>query len=220
MADPLNPGLAVGADLAKVYGEDSRCPICGAFAKTTPHPEHQWVCDVCGAPRVVISWSGAGAPMAGEKVPEETAVALREASMAQRNAALERVKSWGMGAPAAMTLLLAVLLAPASFVVSGVLIGIGVLLAVMSARASRRAATERKRVRSAVERAWESAILHLAGENKTPTEIATALRIAEGEVEATLATRLPVRIAQERRIAVPEETPPEEEPALEAEKRS
>ena len=167
---------------------------------------------MCGAPR---------ADVPGEKAPEEVAVALREASMAQRKAALERVKSWGMGAPSAMTLLLAILLAPASFVAAGVLIGIGVLLAVLSARASGRAATERKRVRSAVERAWEAAILHLAGENKTPPEIATALRIAEGEVEATLATRAPVRIAPDTRIAVPEDDGlgDEGEVSLETEKR-
>jgi hypothetical protein len=83
-----------------------------------------------------------------------------------------------------------------------VLVGMGVLLAVLSSRASRRASTERKRLRGAVERAWETAILHLAAKDKTVTEIGTALRIAEADVEAALATRGQMRIAaNELRIA-------------------
>jgi Flp pilus assembly protein TadB len=189
MPDPLSPG----PDLAKVYGEETRCPVCGAFARTTRHPDHRWVCAVCGAPRVDIP---------GEKLPEEATIALREATQAQRSAAIQRLTTWATGVPAAFTLLLAIVLAPASLIAGGVLVGMGVLLAVLSSRASRRASTERKRLRGAVERAWETAILHLAAKDKTVTEIGTALRIAEADVEAALATRGQMRIAaNELRIA-------------------
>jgi hypothetical protein len=188
MADALSPG----ADLSKVYGEETRCPICGAFAKAVPHPEHRWVCAVCGAPRI---------EMVG--VPEESLVALREASTAQRTAALQRLTTWMTGVPAGFTLLLAIVLAPASFIASGVLIAMGVVLAVLSSRASRRAGTERKRLRGAVDHAYEAAILHLTTKDKTPSEIAATLHIAEADVEAALATEGQVRIAPMTRIADP-----------------
>jgi ribosomal protein S27AE len=188
MADALSPG----ADLSKVYGEEMRCPTCGAFAKSLPHPDHHWVCGVCGAPRI---------EMHGEAVPEESLVALREASMAQRTAAMQRLVTWMTGLPAGLTLLLAVALAPASFIAAGVLIATGVALAILSTRASRRAATERKRLRGAVEHAYEATIWHLTTKDKTPSEIATLLRIAESDVEAALATQGDVRIAPMTRIA-------------------
>src|SRR4029077_20174821 len=122
----------------------------------------------------------------------------REAKTAKGAAAVKRVQSWALGVPSAFSLLLAIALATASFVAAGVLIGVGLLLAVFSARASGHAATERKRLRNAVERAWEAAILRLADEAKTVPEIAAALHIAEGEIEATLVTRgAGVRIAPE-----------------------
>jgi len=194
MADPFSPG----ADLAKVYGEETRCPTCGAFAATLPHPEHRWVCAVCGAPRL---------EMKGEAVPEESLVALREASGAQRTAALQRLTTWMTGLPAAFSLLLAIVLAPASLIAGGVLVFAGIMLAVIASRASRRAATERKRLRGAVGRGYEAAILHLTTKDKTPTEIATMLRIAEADVETALATQGPVRIAPPTRVAVPKPEP-------------
>ena len=203
MADPLNPG----ADLAKVYGDEAKCPTCGAFAKSQPDREHRWVCGVCGAPRVDLP---------GQPLPEETLVALREAHGAQQAASWQRMVAWGLGVPAGFILILAIMLAPASFIASGVMIAVGVVMAILSARASGRGATERKRLRGAVERAWEAAILHLAGQNKTPAEIAAALRIAEGDVEATLATRIPVRVAVDHdpaRIATPEPQEDEQEEA-------
>jgi hypothetical protein len=189
MADPLNPG----ADLAKVYGESTRCPACGAFAQTVPHPEHRWVCAVCGAPRVVMPDK--------EAVPEESAVALREAANAQRGAALQRLVSFATGIPAAFALLLAIALAPASFIAAGVIIATGILLAFLASRASRKASTERKRLRSAVERAYEAAIESLAGKNLTNAQIAAGLRIAEADVEAARAVQGQVRVVVPARIA-------------------
>jgi len=170
---------SAGADLAKVYGERTRCPACGAFADVVPDPEHRWVCGVCGAPRVQMP--------EGHALPEEAAVALREAANAQRMAALQRLTTWACGLPAALTLLLAIVLAPASFIAGGVLVGAGIVLALLSSRASRRAATERKRLRSARERAYEAAVAELA-KKKTAPEIAAALRISEDEVETMLTT--------------------------------
>jgi hypothetical protein len=163
------------------------------------------VCGVCGAPRVDIP---------GEKLPEETAVALREADQARKKAAVQRVATWGLGVPSAFILMLAVMLAPASYLTAGLLIGLGLVLAVMSARASRKGGTERKRMRGAVERAWEAAILHLASKNKTVSEIGAALRIAEADVETALAVRgqLP-----QVRIAAPEAPHLEDEEQAEAE---
>jgi hypothetical protein len=189
MADPLNPG----ADLAKVYGESTRCPACGAFAQTNPHPDHRWVCAVCGAPRVVMPDK--------EAVPEETAAALREAANAQRAAALQRMVSFATGIPAALALLLAIALAPASFIAAGVIIASGIMLAFLSSRASRKAATERKRLRGAVERAYEAAIESLAGKNLTNAQIAAGLRIAEADVEAARAVQGQVRVEVPKRIA-------------------
>ncbi|HEY1960252.1 MAG TPA: hypothetical protein VGH28_31800 [Polyangiaceae bacterium] len=208
MADPLSPG----ADLAKVYGEETRCPSCGAFARVVPNDEHRWVCGVCGAPRVVMP--------AGEKLPEEAALALREAAAAQRNAALQRIITYLTAAPAAVGLLLAIVLAPASFVAAGVLVGMGVVLAVLASRASRRAATERKRVRTAVERANEAAIAALSTKNLSPAEVAAALKIPEAEVEAALAAG-GIRVAVPTRIAEPAAaTEPDSEPASAIETKS
>ena len=192
MADALSPG----ADLAKVYGESTRCPACGAFAQTLPHPEHRWVCAVCGAPRVVMPDK--------EAVPEETAVALREAANAQRAAAMQRLVSFATGIPAAMALLLAIALGLASFIAAGVTIGAGVGLALLASRASRKAATERKRLRSAVDRAYEAAIEALAGKNLTNAQIAAGLRIAEADVEAARAVQGQIRVAVPARIAASE----------------
>ena len=204
MADPLNPG----ADLSKVYGESTRCPACGAFAQTVPHPEHRWVCAVCGAPRVVMPDK--------EAVPEETAVALREAAGAQRAAAMQRLMSFATGIPAAMALLLAIALAPASFIAAGVIIATGVLLAFLASRASRKASTERKRLRSSVERAYEAAIESLAGKNLTNAQIAAGLRIAEADVETARAVQGQVRVEVPKRIAEAEKLEEETEAADEA----
>ena len=204
MADPLNPG----ADLSKVYGESTRCPACGAFAQTVPHSDHRWVCGVCGAPRVVMPDK--------EAVPEETAVALREASSAQGAAAMQRLISFATGIPAAFALLLAIAIgATASFIAAGVIIATGVLLAFLASRASRKAATERKRLRSAVERAYEAAIESLAGKNLTNAQIAAGLRIAEADVEAARAVHGQVRVEVPKRIAEAEKA--EAVPETEAE---
>jgi hypothetical protein len=155
-----------------------------------------------------------------EKLPEESAVAMREAAGAQRAAAVQRLTTWATGIPAAFTLLLAIALAPASFLASGVLVGMGVLFAILSARASRRGETERKRLRGAVERAWEAAIASLADKNKTAPEIGAMLRIAEADVETALVTRgVQVRVAPETRVAAEEPTQEEATQQAEQEKR-
>ena len=211
MADPLNPG----ADLSKVYGESTRCPACGAFAQTVPHPDHHWVCGVCGAPRVVMPDE--------QPTPEETAVALREAKNAQGAAAMQRLISFATGIPAAFALLLAIAIgATASFIAAGVIIGMGVLLAFLASRASRKAATERKRLRSAVERAYEAAIEALAGKNLTNAQIAAGLRIAEADVEAARAVQGQVRVEVPKRIAEAtqlEETEASDEASADARRR-
>ncbi len=194
---PTQPGAFAPSpgeeNLTKLYGESARCPACGAFAKTLPDPDLRWVCAVCGAPRVVMPES---APL-----PEESAVALREASNAQRTAAMQKLMTYALGVPAGGLLLLAIMLAPVSFVIAGVLIASGVVLALLASRASRRAATERKRLRGAVERAYESAIEALVAKDKTPAEIAAGLHIAEADVEAALAVQGHVRVAEPVRIA-------------------
>ena len=213
MADALSPE----ADLAKVYGESTKCPACGAFAKTLPHPEHRWVCAVCGAPRVVMPDNAA--------IPEEAAVALREAASAQRQAAMQRLLSFAMGVPAGFALLLAIAAGFASFIASGVIIATGILLAFLASRASRKGATERKRLRSAVERAYEAAISELAGKNLTNAQIAAGLRIAEADVEAARAVQGQIRVAVPARIAATmtaseSESEAESETAAEAEKKA
>jgi hypothetical protein len=205
----MNDALSPGADLAKVYGESTRCPACGAFAKTLPDQDYRWVCAVCGAPRVVM-------PDAGP-LPEEAAVALREASSAQRTAALQRVLSFVMGIPAGFALIMAVMLAPASFIAAGIIIASGIGLALLALRASRRASTERKRLRGAVERAYEAAIGELAGQDKSMKEIATGLRIAEADVEAALALSGRVRVEVPKRIAASDAESAEEAEAAQAE---
>ncbi len=209
MPDALSPGV----DLAKVYGESARCPICGAFAHAVPHPDHHWVCGVCGAPRVEMP--------EGEPLPEESLIALREANTARRGATIQRLSTWAMAVPAAFSLLLGIVLAPASFLAAGIIVGGGVLLAILASRASRRAATERKRLRAAVERAYEAAILALTMKDKTPAEIAAGLHIAEADVEAAIATQtgMPaIRVAEPIRIAKTEtETETETDTGTEAE---
>jgi ribosomal protein S27AE len=193
--------LSAGADLGKVYGDATRCPACGAFAAVVPSPEHRWVCGVCGAPRVQMP--------EGHDLPEESNVAIREAANAQRAAALQRLTVWACGLPAALTLLLAIVLAPASFLAGGVLVASGIVLALLSSRASRRAATERKRARSAAERAYEAAVGALA-KGRTPAEIAAALHISEADVEAMLtmiSAQAQVRVVVDPLAALPEPEP-------------
>jgi len=196
MADPLASGLdpasgGPGADLAKLYGEGTRCPSCGAFARVIATPDHRWMCGICGAPRIVMP--------EGEALPSEAEIALAEAATAQRQGGLQSLMMVLMGVPAAIALLLAVVLGLASLLAAGVLVAAGVGLAILASRASRRAGTERKRYRGAVERAYESAIAALMTKNRSPAEVAAALRIPEADVEAALALTAPIRA----RVAAP-----------------
>lgn len=195
MADPPAPGAL---DLDKVFADGSRCPSCHAFARVVPTGDHRWMCGICGAPRIVLP--------GGERLPTEAELALAEAATAKRQAALARVASVATGVPAAFTLLLAVALGLASLLAAGVLVAAGVGLAILAARASRRASTERKRLRGAVEHAYDAAITALLAKNVSPAEVAEKLRIPEADVETALAVG-PVRIALPVRVATPEPAP-------------
>jgi hypothetical protein len=173
-------GLDATRDLAGVYGEENRCPICGAFARVDRDEEFRFVCGVCGSPRIAM-----------KAIPKESIVALREAAQAKRSAFAWRVAAWGLGLPAALTLALAAILAPASLVASGVLIGCGVLMAIFAARFSRTAATTRKKLKSAVNDAWEGAalaVLDQRGKETTAADLAKALEISEADAETMLAS--------------------------------
>jgi ribosomal protein L37AE/L43A len=171
---------SASADLAKTYGEENRCPVCGAFARVDRDPELRFVCAVCGAPRI----GGKTKPSA------ETNAALVAAAKAKRSAFAWRVGAWGLGIPAALTLALAAVLAPQSFLAAGVLIAGGVLLAIFAARASRTAATERKKLYAAWTEAWEGAVLTLLGERgdreTTAEEVARALELPASDAEVML----------------------------------
>jgi ribosomal protein S27AE len=205
MADPLAPG----ADLAKVYGEGTRCPACGAFARIVPTPDHRWMCGVCGAPRIQMP--------EGEPLPNEAELALAEAATAKRRAGIQRLASVLLGLPAAAALVLAIALGLASLLAGGVLVGTGIVLAILASRASRRASTEAKRERSAVERGYEAAIAAVMGKNRSPAEAAAALRIPEADVEAALAAQGHVRVALPARIAAAEPAVAAPTPSEEAE---
>jgi hypothetical protein len=175
-------GLDASRDLADIYGEENRCPVCGAFARVDRDDEFRFVCGVCGSPRIATK---------AVPLPKESIIALREAAQTKRSAFAWRVAAWGLGIPAALSLALAALLAPASLLASGILIGCGVLLAIFAARSSRSATTGRKKVRMAVDAAWEAtalAILDKRGKETTATDLAKALDVSEAEAEAMLAS--------------------------------
>jgi hypothetical protein len=175
-------GLDATRDLAGVYGEENRCPICGAFARVDRDDEFRFVCGVCGSPRIATK---------AIAVPKESVMALREAAQAKRSAFAWRIAAWGLGLPAALSLALAAVLAPASLLASGVLIGCGVLLAIFAARFSRTATTTRKKLKSSVNEAWEAAalaVLDERGKETTAADLAKALEIPEADAEAMLAS--------------------------------
>ena len=175
-------GLDASRDLAGVYGEENRCPICGAFARVDRDDEFRFVCGVCGSPRIATK---------AVPLPKESVIALREAAQAKRLAFAWRFASWALGIPAALSLALAALLAPASLLASGILIGCGVLLAIFAARSSRTATTARKKLKLAVNEAWEAtalAILDARGKETTASDLAKALDLPEADAEAMLAS--------------------------------
>ncbi len=171
---------SASADLAKTYGEENRCPACGAFARVDKDDTLRFVCAVCGAPRI-----------GGKAKPSpETNAAIVAAAKAKRSAFAWRAGAWALGLPAALTLLLAAVLAPQSFLAAGVLIVGGVVLAILAARASRTAATERKKLNVAWTEMWENAVLALLterGDRETTAEdVAKALELPTAEAEALL----------------------------------
>lgn len=175
-------GLEVSPDLAGVYGEENRCPVCGAFARVDPDEAFRFVCAVCGSPRI---------PTKAVPLPKESLLALREAAQAKRSAFAWRVAAWGLGIPAALSLALAAVLAPASLLASGLLIACGVAMAIFASRASRTATTGRKKLRAAVDHAWEAtalAVLDQRGKETTAADLAGALEISETDAEAMLAS--------------------------------
>lgn len=175
-------GLEASRDLAGVYGEENRCPICGAFARVDPDETFRFICAVCGSPRIAAK---------AVSLPNESLLALREAAQAKRSAFAWRIAAWGLGIPAALSLALAAVLAPASLLASGVLIACGVAMAIFASRASRTATTGRKKLRAAVDQAWEAAalaVLDQRGKETTAADLAKALEISETDAEAMLAS--------------------------------
>lgn len=175
-------GLDASRDLAAVYGEENRCPICGAFARVDRDETFRFVCGVCGSPRIATK---------AVPLPQESLLALRHAAQAKRSAFAWRVAAWGLGIPAALSLALAAVLAPASLLASGVLIACGVVMAIFATRSSRMAATGRKKLRSSVDQAWEAAalaVLDQRGKETTAVDLAKALEISEADAEAMLAS--------------------------------
>ncbi len=170
------------ANLAKTYGEENRCPACGAFARVDRDPVLRFVCAVCGAPRI-----GGKA-----KQSEDTNRAIAAAGKAKRSAFAWRAGSWALGIPAAFALILAAVLAPQSFLASGILIAGGVFLAIFSARASRTARTERKKLMSAWNEAWENATLALLAKQGdkqlTAEDVGKELDLPTADAEALLTT--------------------------------
>lgn len=209
-------GLDASRDLAGVYGEENRCPICGAFARVDRDDEFRFVCGVCGSPRIV---------MTAVAVPKESIAALREAAQAKRSAFAWRLAAFGLGVPAALSLGLAAVLALGSLVASGVLIVCGVALAIFAARSSRTATTARKKLKAAVNVAWEAAalaVLDQRGKETTAADLAKALDITETDAEAMLASlsarsRVNVRVEDKSAELVYEsEARPEAEAEAEA----
>ena len=175
-------GLDATRDLAGVYGEENRCPICGAFARVDRDDEFRFVCGVCGSPRIATK---------AVPLPKESVTALREAAQAKRSGFAWRLAAWGLGIPAAVSLALAAILAMASLVASGVLIVCGVALAIAAARSSRTATTARKKLKSSVQEAWEAAalaVLDQRGKETTAADLAKALELPEADAEALLAS--------------------------------
>ena len=170
------------ADLAKTYGEENRCPACGAFARIDRDDDFRFVCAVCGAPR--IGGKGSSDPEAQRSVAA--------AAKAKRSAFAWRVASFGLGLPAALTLVLAAVLAPQSFLAAGVLIASGIVLAILATRAARVASTERKKLWAAWTEMWEHAVLALLAERKdretTAAEVAKELDLPEADAETLLTT--------------------------------
>ncbi|CAN5647389.1 hypothetical protein BH09MYX1_BH09MYX1_67430 [soil metagenome] len=171
---------SASADLAKTYGEENRCPACGAFARIDRDDTFRFVCAVCGAPRI----GGAINPS------EATNKSLVVASRSKRSAFAWRAASFALGIPAALTLALAAILAPQSFLAAGVLIAGGVLLAIFAARSARLAATEKKKLFAAWSEAWENAALAVldarGDERTTADDVAKALDLPPAEAEVLL----------------------------------
>ncbi len=173
--------LSPEKDFGSLYGEENRCPHCGALARVDKDDDLRWVCGVCGGPRVP----------AKVKIGEDGNAALRDAAKSRRSASGWRVASWALGFGAAMALVAAIVVGFGSVLVGGGLVLAGVLMAIVSATFSRSARSARLRARADVDRAWEHAIgalLEAGTTNATAKSIAKTLGVTEAEVEVALST--------------------------------
>ena len=207
--------LSPEKDFGALYGEENRCPHCGALSRLEKHPELRWVCAVCGGPRV---------PAKVVLGPDGTQ-ALRDALAAQRSAVGSRVGSWALGLFAAFALAFGV--AVAWF---GIMLILGGLMAVASGLLTLKGRAARKSARGHVALAWEQAIgsmLERSGNDATAKSIAASLGVPEAEVETALATlsatgktRVDVGDDAELHYRASEAPLPEPEDDAEGEKRT
>lgn len=211
--------LSPEKDFGSLYGEENRCPHCGALSRALPDDDLRWVCGVCGGPRV----------LAKVKIGPDGLAALKDAAKEKRKSDGWRAASWLVGFGAAIALVAALVFGSASMLTGGACVGAGILLAIVAATFSRSSRGSKARARGHVDRAWEHAIGRLLETRKDATarDIADELGVPEAEVEVALTTlssqgRTRVDIADDAQLVYRAETPAmptaaEEEQAFEEE---
>lgn|GEM_PF-2291700 len=172
--------LSPEKDFGSLYGEENRCPHCGALSRALPDDDLRWVCGVCGGPRV----------LAKVKIGADGVAELKSAAKAKRASDGWRAASWLLGFGAAVALVTALVIGSASMLYGGGAVGAGILLAIVAATFSRSSRQAKTRARGHVDRAWEHAIGRLLTKRNDATarEIADELDVPEAQVEAALTT--------------------------------
>ena len=168
-------------------GETNRCPHCGSVARVEPSGKApgqtgQWVCAVCGGPRIPQNLGGedAIAPLREAKAFLGTATRARAASIA-----------WGILAFLA-TLVVVAATAKEAIAATIVLAALAIVPAILAVRARGRASKAAKSAKSAEERAWLAAAEDAAksasakGGGITAKELGKRLQVDEKRADELL----------------------------------
>ncbi len=219
MTSPGGPQAGFSAGSVDLYGHlatptgpSERCLHCNGVAGVRHDPELGTVCNLCGAPRIVLP---RGVTPSGELVN-----AMKRAEGARRSRALWRGTSIVGGLGLAGTLLLAMivgLVAGAGWALAiGAILGVPAALALSAGLAAGGGKT--KEIARQLEGAWLAAATDVAraGQAESPADLSAALGVdaARGEelhamlaVEAIAGSGSPAKGAQVRIVTHPDARP-------------
>jgi hypothetical protein len=178
-------GMNLYGEFAPNVSLDRQCPHCGGISQVVPKAELQYVCSICGGPRV--PFAEGIAPSAG------TVAALRRAETARKSRTAMRALSLAGalgGAFAASLLVMAAFVGSMGWALAfGAAFGLPAL--VMFVVGSGRSKEQTKEMKRLLDEAWANAAgdAYAAGKAGTTAALAQALNVSTARAEELQAVR-------------------------------